>query len=58
MYKRQVEGDEATRRHAYLAAMATLRKRVELLAALPIDKLDRLTLQQEARAIGREMASA
>lgn len=53
-----VEGDEATRRHAYLAAMATLRKRVELLAALPIDKLDRLTLQQEARAIGREMASA
>ena len=51
-----VEGDEDTRRRAYLTAFATLRKRVELLVALPLDKLDRLALQQYARDIGRSEA--
>ena len=48
-----VEGDEDTRRHAFVAAFAVLRKRVELLLALPLDKLDRLAQQQELRTIGQ-----
>jgi protein-tyrosine-phosphatase len=47
-----VEGDEDKRRHAYLAAFATLRRRVELLLALPLDKLDRLAAQSKLRQIG------
>jgi arsenate reductase (thioredoxin) len=47
-----VEGDEDKRRHAYLAAFATLRRRVELLLALPLDKLDRLAAQSKLREIG------
>lgn len=48
-----VEGGDDTRRHAFVAAFAVLRKRVELLLALPLDKLDRLAQQQEIRAIGQ-----
>ena len=47
-----VEGDEDARRHAFVAAFAMLRKRVELLLALPLDKLDRLAQQKEIRDIG------
>lgn len=47
-----VEGDEDKRRHAYLAAFATLRRRVELLLALPLDKLDRLAAQSRLSEIG------
>ena len=45
-------GDEDTRRHAYTAAFATLRRRVELLLSLPLDKLDRLASQARLREIG------
>jgi arsenate reductase (thioredoxin) len=47
-----VEGDEDTRRHAYMKAFAELRRRVELFVALPIDKLDRLIAEQKIREIG------
>jgi arsenate reductase len=47
-----VEGDETTRRKAFVAAMVMLRRRVELLVALPLEKLDRLTTQAELREIG------
>ena len=47
-----VEGDEATRRKAFVAAMMTLRRRVELLVALPLEKLDRLATQAKLREIG------
>jgi len=47
-----VEGDEDARRHAFVAAFAVLRKRVELLLALPLDKLDRLAQQKGIRDIG------
>jgi len=53
-----VQGDEDTRRRAYLTAWATLRRRVELLLALPLDKLERLALQEAVRGIGREGAPA
>jgi hypothetical protein len=39
-------------RRAYLEAMRILRRRIELLAALPIDTLSRLALQTHVRSIG------
>ena len=46
-----VEGDEDARRAAFREAFVVLRRRVELLLALPIDKLDRLAREREMRAI-------
>ena len=48
-----VEGDEDTRRRAFTAAFATLRRRVELLLALPLDQLDQLAAQAQLREIGK-----
>ncbi len=48
-----VEGDERTRRHAYTKAFTELRRRTELLVALPMDKLDRLVAEQQIRQIGK-----
>jgi arsenate reductase len=48
-----VEGDEDTRRRAFRAAYATLRKRVELLLALPLEKLEKLDAQNRLREIGQ-----
>lgn len=53
-----VEGDEDTRRRAYLEAWTMLRRRIELMLALPVDKLERLALQDALRGIGREEARA
>ena len=53
-----VEGDEDTRRRAYLTAWTMLRRRVELMLALPVDKLERLALQEALRGIGREGTKA
>ena len=46
-----VEGDEDARRAAFREAFVVLRRRVELLLALPIDKLDRLAREREVRSI-------
>jgi arsenate reductase len=46
-----VVGSEDERRVAFRDAFATLRRRVERLLALPIDKLDRLARERELRAI-------
>lgn len=46
-----VEGSEEQRRAAFRDAYATLRRRIELLLALPLDKLDRLAHERELRAI-------
>lgn len=48
-----VEGDEDTRRRAYMKAFAELRRRTELLVSLPIDRLDRLDAEQQIREIGK-----
>jgi arsenate reductase (thioredoxin) len=48
-----VEGDEDKRRHAYMKAFADLRRRVELLVALPVEKLEHLVAEQKIREIGR-----
>ena len=47
-----IDGSEDQRRAAFRDAFASLRKRVELLIALPINKLDRLARERELRAIG------
>jgi arsenate reductase (thioredoxin) len=47
-----VVGSDATRRAAYREVFFALRRRVELLIALPIEKLDRLARERELRAIG------
>jgi arsenate reductase len=45
------------RRRAFRDAFLVLRRRIELFASLPIDKLSRLVLQQQLDAIGRDLAS-
>jgi arsenate reductase len=46
-----VDGSEETRRAAFRDAFMILRRRVERLAALPLDKLDRLARERHVRAI-------
>jgi arsenate reductase len=45
-------GDDATRRGAFQNAYLLLSRRIELLLALPLDKLQRLALEARVRAIG------
>jgi arsenate reductase (thioredoxin) len=48
-----VGGSEVARRRAFQSAWARLRRRIDRLLALPLDKLDRLALQRELRVIGK-----
>jgi arsenate reductase len=50
------EPDE-DRRRAFRTAWMMLRQRIELLLGLPLEKLDRLTMQHQLRAIGQTGAS-
>lgn len=47
-----VQGDEATRRQAFIDVAVTLKRRIELLLALPLAKLEPLAIQHEIRNIG------
>jgi protein-tyrosine-phosphatase len=49
-------GSDEERRRAFRDAFYVLRRRIELFASLPIDKLSRLALQQQLNAIGRDDA--
>jgi arsenate reductase len=49
-----IEGTDGDKRAAFKDAMATLRRRIELLMALPLDKLDRLSIQDNLRRIGTQ----
>jgi arsenate reductase len=51
-----VSGSEDVRRRAFQSAWLMLRQRIDLLLALPVDKLDRMAIQRELRAIGQETA--
>ena len=51
------EGDEETRRRAFQTAWLMLRRRIDLLLALPLEKLDRLSTQQQLRAIALTAAA-
>ena len=48
-----VEGDEETKRKAFLRAFTTLQRRLDLFLALPLEKLDRLALKQQLNSIGK-----
>jgi arsenate reductase len=48
-----VEGSEEQQRRAFREAVTHLRRRIELFVSLPIEKLDRLSLQERLKEIGR-----
>lgn len=48
-----VDGNEEERRRAFQSAWLMLRRRIDLLLALPLEKLDRLATRHELRAIGQ-----
>jgi arsenate reductase len=48
-----VEGSEIAQRQAFRDALRALESRIKLLAALPIDKLDRLAIKRQVDKIGR-----
>jgi arsenate reductase (thioredoxin) len=49
-----VEGDEAEQRRAFRDAFHVIRRRIELFASLPFDKLQGLALHERVRQIGKE----
>lgn len=49
-----VTGDIETQRRAFAETLRVLRRRIELLANLPLATLDRMTLQQRVRQIAAE----
>lgn len=52
----EVQGSDEERRRAFRAAYTTLRRRIELLLALPLDKIEKLELQSRLQAIGKVQA--
>ena len=48
-----VEGSDTKKGAAFRKALAELEARIKLFVSLPIQSLDRMTLRQELRAIGR-----
>ncbi|HXQ27671.1 MAG TPA: arsenate reductase ArsC [Gemmatimonadales bacterium] len=48
----EVEGDDAARRRAFRDAFVLLKRRIDLLLALPVEQLERLALEARVRAIG------
>jgi len=48
----EVDGDEVTKRTAFRDAFLLLRRRIDLLLALPLAKLERMALEARLRAIG------
>ena len=48
----EVEGDDTRKLRAFRETFTALSRRVDLLLALPMEKLDRLGLEQEIRDIG------
>lgn len=49
-----VQGSDEDKRRAFLNALTHLHRRISLFVSLPMDKLDRLSLQHRLDAIGRE----
>ena len=46
------EGDEPAREKAFRDTFITIRRRIQLMLALPLASLDRLAIQREIQAIG------
>lgn len=49
-----VEGTPKEKMHAFAEAFRVLRRRIELFASLPFDKLDRLRLREKVKEIGKQ----
>lgn len=49
----QAEGDDEHKRRAFREVMLGLQRRIDLLAALPLEKLDQMSLQSELRKLGK-----
>jgi arsenate reductase len=47
-----VEGDDSAKRAAFLDALTLISRRIDLLLALPVEKLERLALEARLQAIG------
>lgn len=47
------QGDDNRRRRVFMKVFAEIARRIELMLALPIEKLDRLALERRMRDIGR-----
>jgi arsenate reductase len=52
-----VEGDEHTRRAAFDEALSLISRRIDLLLALPFEKLERLALEAKVKAIPNQVTS-
>ena len=48
-----VEGDEETKRQAFMRAFTTLQRRLDLFVSLPLEKLDKLALKEQLDSIGK-----
>jgi arsenate reductase (thioredoxin) len=53
-----VEGSDDARRRAFAEASRTLLNRIRVFASLPLDKLDRLSLQRKLDELGKSPANA
>jgi len=53
----RVVGDEETKRRAFRDAFRLISRRIDLMLALPAEKLERLALQEHLRAIGLKESS-
>jgi len=53
-----VEGDDETKRKAFLRTYSALARRIELFLALPLTKLDKLALKKKLDEIGRGSETA
>ena len=49
-----VEGSDAVKAAAFLDAFRMLKRRIDLLLALPVENLEQLALREKLQAIGRE----
>lgn len=47
-----VQGDDLAKRSAFLDALTLISRRIDLLLALPVEKLERLALEARVQAIG------
>lgn len=47
-----VQGTDEDKRHAFRDTLMVLRRRIEILVSLPLDKLDKLAIQKKIKEIG------
>ncbi|MFM0514292.1 arsenate reductase ArsC, partial [Paraburkholderia sp. RL17-373-BIF-A] len=51
----KAEGSDEDKHRAFLQAFVQMKKRIELFANLPLEKLDRLAIQQQMQSIGTSL---